>query len=364
MHVALPRLLFLTVVYMASAATLGQTPAAPSADPSRTPAVADFKTCPKPVWPLASLRKLEEGTVTLRFLIGVDGDVKQSVVVKSSGFPLLDQAAQEGISRCKFKPGTSDGQATQAWMQMQYVWSYTPSPTPQQLATTYESVRWVAEGGDTEAQYKLALLLAEGKGVAQDYGAAKAQLLKAAGKGYALAQDRMGTFALAGLGGKADRADAITWYRKAAEQGLAQSQAMLGNVLMNPKFPGSDPVEGRAWLRKAAAQGHTQAQSTMGRLLWNEAGAQGDVGEALVLLESAASKGDRLAQFYVGRAYETGRGVAQDYVKAAKWYQSAVTEGDAKAHLALARLYETGEGVVQSQSTADALKQKAALLSR
>lgn len=367
MHVALPRLPRLLLLALACAATtpaMAQTPAAPTGDLPRKPAVADFKTCAKPEWPKDSLRNREEGTVTLRFLIGVDGSVKESVVVKSSGFPKLDRAAQLGIGRCQFKPGTNDGQETQAWMQMQYVWTLTPQPSQKELAAVYESVRWIAEGGDADAQYKLGMLLEAGRGVARDVDAAKVQLLKAAGQGHALAQDRLGMFAAAGFGGKADMAEAMAWYRKAAEQGLAQSQTMLGNMLMNPKNPGYDAALSQAWLRKAAAQGNALALSGLGRKLWNEAGAQGDVSEALALLEKAAAKGDRTAQFYVGRAYESGRGVAQDYVKAAQWYQSAVTEGDANAHRALARLYEAGEGVAQNQATADALKQRAALLSR
>ena len=87
------------------------------------PAVADFSTCAKPEWPKSSLRNEETGTVTLSFLIGVDGHVADSKLVKSSGFRDLDKAAINGISKCRFKPGMTDGKPEQAWMQMQYVWT-------------------------------------------------------------------------------------------------------------------------------------------------------------------------------------------------------------------------------------------------
>jgi protein TonB len=90
---------------------------------SRVAAVADFSTCAKPEWPKSSLRNEETGTVTLQFLIGVDGRVMDSKVLKSSGFRDLDKAAQTGISKCRFKPGMVDGKPEQAWMQMQYVWT-------------------------------------------------------------------------------------------------------------------------------------------------------------------------------------------------------------------------------------------------
>jgi protein TonB len=100
-------------------------PPAPAANPNpvRVAAVADFNTCAKPEWPKTSLRNEETGTVTLSFLIGVDGRVADSKIVKSSGFRDLDKAAVTGISKCRFKPGLNDGKPEQAWMQMQYVWT-------------------------------------------------------------------------------------------------------------------------------------------------------------------------------------------------------------------------------------------------
>jgi protein TonB len=103
---------------------------APAAPPAAAPAkgvtiaaVADMSTCAKPDYPKSSARNEETGTVTLSFLIGVDGRVADSKITKSSGFRDLDKAAVNGISKCKFKPGMVDGKPEQAWMQMQYVWT-------------------------------------------------------------------------------------------------------------------------------------------------------------------------------------------------------------------------------------------------
>ena len=104
--------------------------AAPAAAPSTGPAksvriaaIADFGTCEKPAYPKASQRNEETGTVTLSFLVGIDGRVADSKILKSSGFRDLDQAAQNGIGKCVFKPGSVDGKPEQAWMSMQYVWN-------------------------------------------------------------------------------------------------------------------------------------------------------------------------------------------------------------------------------------------------
>ena len=99
-------------------------PAAPvNPNPVRSPAVADFNTCAKPEFPKASLRNEETGTVTVSFLIGVDGRVADSKITKSSGFRDLDKAAQVAIGKCRFKPAMVDGKPEQAWQPVQYVWT-------------------------------------------------------------------------------------------------------------------------------------------------------------------------------------------------------------------------------------------------
>ena len=96
---------------------------AAAAEPVHTRAMADFKTCSKPVWPKESLRNENTGTVVLGFLVDENGKVRDSQVRKSSGFAPLDEAARTGISKCGFKPATRDGKPVQEWMQMQYIWT-------------------------------------------------------------------------------------------------------------------------------------------------------------------------------------------------------------------------------------------------
>ena len=97
-------------------------PAAPRSDAVRTAAVVNAAQCEKPEYPSASRRMEEEGTVHLRFLVGVDGKVIQSEVEKSSGFKRLDEAARAGLSRCQFRPAMVDGRPEQAWASMRYTW--------------------------------------------------------------------------------------------------------------------------------------------------------------------------------------------------------------------------------------------------
>lgn len=90
---------------------------------ARTPAVIDFKTCSKPLWPGEDLQAEHTGTVTLSFKIDQNGMVAGSKVLRSSGHPGLDQAAQAGISKCHFKPAKVRGKPVETWQNMQYVWT-------------------------------------------------------------------------------------------------------------------------------------------------------------------------------------------------------------------------------------------------
>jgi len=101
-------------------------PPAPAVAPApaiRTGAVIQpGASCAKPDYPSASRRMEEEGTVTLRFLIGTDGRVLQADIEKSSGFNRLDEAARNALSRCQFRPGTVDGKPEQSWASIRYTW--------------------------------------------------------------------------------------------------------------------------------------------------------------------------------------------------------------------------------------------------
>lgn len=84
--------------------------------------VMDAKSCEPPKYPKAALMNEETGTVTLGFLIAVDGKVVESKVEKSSGSKSLDKAALNALSLCKFKPGTKDGKPDQLWARVDFVW--------------------------------------------------------------------------------------------------------------------------------------------------------------------------------------------------------------------------------------------------
>lgn len=76
--------------------------------------------CVGPDYPSASKRLEEEGTVTLRYLVGTDGKVISAEVEKSSGFKRLDEAARSALVKCQFKPVLEDGVPVQRVSKQNY----------------------------------------------------------------------------------------------------------------------------------------------------------------------------------------------------------------------------------------------------
>lgn len=89
------------------------------------PPYLDFSTpdC-KPAYPRAALRYEQTGAVIYSMLVGTDGSISNIEILKSSGFPLLDNAVPDRIRTgiCKAVPGTIDGQPHQATTKVQYIW--------------------------------------------------------------------------------------------------------------------------------------------------------------------------------------------------------------------------------------------------
>ncbi|WP_084560147.1 energy transducer TonB [Duganella sacchari] len=79
--------------------------------------------CTRPAWPREALKKELTGTVTMKFLIDVDGRVLEKEVVKSSGHEILDSAALEATARCKLTVSPQNGQLQKEWVVNQYVWT-------------------------------------------------------------------------------------------------------------------------------------------------------------------------------------------------------------------------------------------------
>jgi protein TonB len=88
----------------------------------RSAVLADANACALPPYPASSARNGDTGTVTLALLVGADGRVTSSRILKPSGHRELDKAAVNALSLCQFKPAMNNGVPEAGWAQIAYVW--------------------------------------------------------------------------------------------------------------------------------------------------------------------------------------------------------------------------------------------------
>ena len=176
------------------------------------------------------------------------------------------------------------------------------------------AARWyllAAEQGDSDAQYRLAVMYAYKHGVTWDLD------------------------------------KAIYWYRKAASQGNEDAVRMLHeigvpieaednvNVIPSAEYvdetddSGEAPVEeGEDWLINQALDAFENEHWAMG-----------------MVYAERTDKSDSEIQFYVGYCNENGFGTEKSLGEAFRWYDMAVSQGNVKAMLRLAGMYERGDWV-------------------
>jgi protein TonB len=80
----------------------------------------DLKTSNRvdPIYPPASRRGGEQGTVRLKVLVDTNGRPSNVAVTQSSGFPRLDEAAVQAVRKWKFEAATDGTNKIQAYTQV------------------------------------------------------------------------------------------------------------------------------------------------------------------------------------------------------------------------------------------------------
>lgn len=101
----------------AATTTSGVTTPAPQPQPQPP------QRCSRPAYPADALRNEDTGVVMLEFLIGTDGAVRDTRILKSSGHANLDEAARVGLAKCQFTPSMLNGAPVEQWIKVQYVWT-------------------------------------------------------------------------------------------------------------------------------------------------------------------------------------------------------------------------------------------------
>ena len=77
----------------------------------------------KPEYPRVSRRRGEQGAVTIRAQISSEGKVISAVVVSTSGYPRLDDAARRATETARFIPAQEEGRPVAATIDLPFVFT-------------------------------------------------------------------------------------------------------------------------------------------------------------------------------------------------------------------------------------------------
>ena len=210
---------------------------------------------------------------------------------------------------------------------------------------TAETFLKAAKRGDAVAQYKLGICYEKGYGVSKDNKEAVKWYRKAAKRDNADAQYKLGYCYEKGYGVSADYKEAVKWYLKSAEQGNAVAQYQLGICYDKGRGVPKNYKQSFEWYRKSAEQGYVNAQYELGLCYYGGYGVSKDYKQAFEWYCKAAEQGNARAQNNLGVCYEKGYGVSKNLNEAVKWYRKSAEQGNASAQKNLGYCYNSGYGV-------------------
>jgi len=127
-------------------------------------------------------------------------------------------------------------------------------------ASAIKAFRTLADQGNANAQFNLAVMYEQGQGVPQSHE------------------------------------EALKWYRLSASHGFPEAQVMVGIMYDRGNGVARDPVEAAKWQHLAAAQGSFTAQAALGSKYFFGSGVEKDYSRAFMWFTIAASAGSMSAK--------------------------------------------------------------------
>ncbi|MEH6524947.1 MAG: tetratricopeptide repeat protein [Sneathiella sp.] len=171
----------------------------------------------------------------------------------------------------------------------------------------YEIWEPLAESGDAKAQFNLAVLYEQGRGV------------------------------------DPDSAKSAYWNNQAVEAEYPPALHNLALSLLAEK----KNIEAIDYLRQAAEKDFAASQYTLGKIHQFGIGIPENQDLAFQYIEMAAESGLANAQYNLGKMYRDGYGVNVDDTVSAKWFEAAANQGYGKAQNSISSKYGMGQGVAK-----------------
>lgn len=208
-----------------------------------------------------------------------------------------------------------------------------------------KQVELLANDGNPRAMMVFSAAVKQGIGTPLDSVRAFALLTQAAEKGYAPAQNEVGSYYMLGRGGIAkDAKTALAWFSKAAVQGYPDGEFNIGLMEVQGLLGTPDWTDAITHFRAAAKQGHATAGYVLARALRDGEHTKPDPQESMRWLQMSAQAGEASAQLDLGSAFYTGSGVTKDEKTALEWFLRAADQNSAQAQMNCALMFHQGLG--------------------
>ena len=225
---------------------------------------------------------------------------------------------------------------------------------------TLDTLIQLAENGDVEAQYNLALIYYRGDGIEEDKKEAFEWFEKAARQGDSDAQFYLAFSYMNGEGIEENKGEAFRWYKKSAERGNISAQNNLACCYDNGDGVEKDKEKAFKWFKKAAEQGDAVAQNNLGNCYDNGDGVEKNEERAFEWYKKSAEQGYADAQYNLACFYDNGKGVKENKEKAFEWYKKSAEQENADAQYNVALCYDNGIGIDEDKQEALEWYKKAA----
>ena len=176
-----------------------------------------------------------------------------------------------------------------------------------------------AKQGNSNAQYDVASMYQNGRGVSPDLGKATEWYKKSAAQDNAKAVNRLKL-----LQANEERFKKVL---AQAEKGNPDSQYKLGKMYSEGIGVSIDNAKAAKAFESAALQGHAKAEYNLGLRYHEGTGVKKNRATAYKWFKAAAEQNHPAAQYYLGKMFATGSGVRQNYATSLEWLTRSVDGG-------------------------------------
>lgn len=234
-------------------------------------------------------------------------------------------------------------------------------------AQALEWYKKAADKGSALANFKIGYLYDNGEGVKKDYKLAMESYKIAEEKKLPEAMAAIGWLYYNGHGVKKDKARAIEYfktvlpiYKEKADKGdITAMQGISAFYLQGEVLP-KDFAKSFEWSMKAANAGSARSMCEVGLYYQLGYGVKKDYEKSVEWMIKSAGRGFSFAMMCLGGAYYSGIGVTKNDAKAIEWLLKAADHGNAEAMVNAGVFYFQGIGVPANSEKGVALFLQAA----